>query len=161
TPRVTYGLGAKVPFLNAVPGRDFDRVDCSGFVREALRLATTPTIAFPDGSVNQHDWIRAQGFAHSSIDAARQSDGFVRIAFLRPQDSPEHIGHVVLISAARTLESHGHVGPDSRPWDGSNWQAKTFVYVLAPDSGAAVAGGIPSFAAAAASAARGGAVFTV
>lgn len=134
TPRVTYGLGAKVPFLNAVPGRDFTKVDCSGFIRETLRLATTPPIAFPDGSVNQHDWISAHGFTRSSIDAAKQSDGFVRIAFLRPEDSGHHIGHVVLISGGRTLESHGHVGPDSRPWDGSDWQAKAFVYVLAPDA---------------------------
>ena len=53
TPRVTYGLGAKVPFLGAVPGRDFRKVDCSGFVREAIRRATTPPLAFPDGSVNR------------------------------------------------------------------------------------------------------------
>jgi len=64
TPRVTYGLGAKVPFFGAVPGRDFQKIDCSGFVREAIRRATTPPMAFPDGSVNQHDWIRAHGCAH-------------------------------------------------------------------------------------------------
>jgi chitosanase len=63
SPRVTYGLGKKVPFFGAIPGRDFTQVDCSGFVREALRRATTPTVAFPDGSVVQHDWIIAQGFA--------------------------------------------------------------------------------------------------
>jgi hypothetical protein len=131
TPRVTYGLGKKVPFLGAVPGRDFKQVDCSGFVREAIRLSTSPPARFPDGSVIQHDWIRAHGFETSTIAAGMEHDGAVRIAFLAPQDSPLRIGHVVLISGGMTLESHGGVGPDSREWNGRNWQAKTFVYVLA------------------------------
>jgi hypothetical protein len=141
TPRVTYGLGKKVPFLGAVPGRDFTKVDCSGFIREALRLASTPPVAFPDGSVNQHDWVRAHGFTRSTVSAALQSDGLVRIAFLRPQDTSSHIGHVVLIAGAKTLESHGGVGPDSRAWTGAGWQASTFVYILAPDTAAVAAGG--------------------
>jgi hypothetical protein len=132
-PRVTYGLGKKVPFLNAVPGRDFTQVDCSGFVRETLRRATNPTIAFPDGSVVQHDWVQAHQFEQSSVAAGMQDDGLMRIAFLRPQDVPSGIGHVVLIVAGQTLESHGGVGPDSRPWNGEDWQAKTSVYNLARD----------------------------
>lgn len=129
-PRVTYGLGAKVPFLGAVPGRNFTKVDCSGFVREAIRLSTSPTLRFPDGSVVQHDWVRARGLASSTIAEGKRSDGLVRIAFLRPQDSPSRIGHVVLISDGRTLESHSGVGPNSRVWDGTGWQAKARVYVL-------------------------------
>jgi hypothetical protein len=35
-PRVGYKLGAKCAF-DAVPGRDFQNIDCSGFVREAVR----------------------------------------------------------------------------------------------------------------------------
>jgi hypothetical protein len=130
-PRVTYGLGKKVPFLNAVPGRDFTQVDCSGFVREAVREATNPTLAFPDGSVVQHDWVQAQQFTRGSVDAGKLDDGMMRIAFLRPQDVSSGIGHVVLIIAGQTLESHGGVGPDKRIWDGSSWQAKTFVYNFA------------------------------
>src|SRR5262249_3545212 len=103
-PRVTYGLGAKVPFLGAVPGRDFTKVDCSGFVREAIRLSTSPSLAFPDGSVVQHDWVRAHGFEKSTVAGGLENDGAVRIAFLRPQDSPSHIGHVVLVAAGKTLE---------------------------------------------------------
>jgi hypothetical protein len=133
-PRVTYGLGSKPPFHGAIPGRDFRKIDCSGFVREAIRLATNPSVPFPDGSVVQHDWVRAHGFEKSTIAAGGESDGVVRIAFLRPQDSPHHIGHVVLVAGGRTLESHGGVGPDSRPWDGRDWQAKAFVYVLARDA---------------------------
>lgn len=130
-PRVGYGLGKKVPRLDAVPGRDFTQVDCSGFVREVVRLATTPTLAFPDGSVVQHDWVSGHTFERSTVADAKKDDGIVRIAFLRPQDSPKGIGHVVLISGGKTLESHGGVGPDSRVWDGASWQAKTSVYVFA------------------------------
>jgi hypothetical protein len=130
-PRVTYGLGKKVPFLGAVPGRDFTQVDCSGFVREAIRLSTDPPAPFPDGSVVQHDWVRAHGFEKSTVSAGVENDGAARIAFLRPQDSPHRIGHVVLISGGMTLESHGGVGPDACEWTGKDWQAKTFVYVLA------------------------------
>lgn len=128
---VRYGLGAKVPFHGAVPGRDFTKIDCSGFVREAIRLATNPSVPFPDGSVVQHDWVRAHGFEKSSVAAGASSDGAVRIALLRPQDVPSHIGHVALIYRGKTLELHGGVGPDARSWDGKSWQAKTFVYVLA------------------------------
>lgn len=129
-PRVTYGLGAKVPFFNAVPRKDFKKVDCSGFVREAIRRATTPRAPFPDGSVVQHEWVRARGFRKSNVQAAFKKDGAVRIAFLRPQDAKSGIGHVVLVHNARTVESHGKVGPNSRPWTGTDWQAKAFVYRL-------------------------------
>jgi len=130
-PRVTYGLGKKVPFLGAVPGKDFKQVDCSGFVREAIRLSTNPPARFPDGSVVQHDWIRDHGFEKGTVRDGTLDDAAVRIAFLRPQDSPHGIGHIVLINRGMTLESHGGVGPDSRAWDGRGWQAKTWVYVLA------------------------------
>jgi hypothetical protein len=130
TPRVTYGLGAKVPFPNAVPGKDFQKIDCSGFVREAIRRAEATNIGFPDGSVVQHDWVRAHGFTTCDIASATAMDGLVRIAFLSPTDSPDNIGHVVLVYHGRTLESHGGTGPDSRPWTGAGWQAHASVYVL-------------------------------
>ena len=131
SPRVLYGLGAKVPFPNAVPGRDFQRIDCSGFVREAICRSTVPrSRAFPDGSVNQHDWVLARGYAKDTVASGLANDGAVRIAFLRPQDTRSGIGHVVLIHNGATLESHGGVGPDTRPWTGEDWQAKAYVYVL-------------------------------
>ena len=59
TPRVTYGLGAKVPFLGAVPGRDFQKVDCSGFVREAIRRSTNRLPLFPmDRSCSTNGSVR-------------------------------------------------------------------------------------------------------
>lgn len=139
-PRVTYFLGKKVPFFGAVPGQDFTQVDCSGFVREAIRRATNPPLAFPDGSVVQHDWVRDRGFTRSSVSDAGKDDGFVRIAFLRPQDSQKRIGHVALVSAGRTLESHSRVGPNSRPWSGGDWQAKAYIYILGRTSNQAFGG---------------------
>src|SRR5262245_18685194 len=85
-PRVTYGLGSKVPFFKAKPGIDFTKVDCSGFVREAIREATTPMVHFPDGSVVQHDWIIAQNYKATTVASGKLTDGKVRIAFLSPAD---------------------------------------------------------------------------
>ena len=57
----------RVPFHGAVPGVDFKKIDCSGFVREAIRLATNPSAPFPDGSVVQHDWVRNKKFQPVTI----------------------------------------------------------------------------------------------
>lgn len=129
---VTYGrkAGNKVPFHGARPGIDFKHVDCSGFVREAVWRPTTPHLNIIDGSVRQHDWIRSSGFERSTRADTLQRDGVIRIAFLRPQDSPSGIGHVAFVHDAFTIESHGGVGPNSRPWTGAGWQAKAHVYVL-------------------------------
>ena len=127
---VRYALGAKVPNDDSIPGRDFATVDCSGFVRAAVHRATDPVVPLPDGSVVQQDWVRAKGYAFSSVPDGMLSDAKVRIAFLNPQDSPQGIGHVVLICNGSTAESHGGVGPDARPFDGTGWQAKAKVYLL-------------------------------
>jgi len=129
---VTYGLGKKVPKHGAVPGTDFTKVDCSGFIREAIWRATAPHQDFPDGSVVQRELVEAKGYRHGTSADGLLRDGAVRIAFLRPQDVASGIGHVVLIHDATTFESHGGVGPDSRPWTNTGWQAKTLVYVLTP-----------------------------
>jgi len=130
TPRVKYGLGAKISPHGATPGTGFTKVDCSGFVRETVWRATTPHFNFPDGSVVQHDWIKDKGYERSTRADALLTDGKIRIVFLRPQDSPSHIGHVALVHNARTLESHGGVGPNSRAWTNTGWQAKAIVYIL-------------------------------
>jgi hypothetical protein len=127
-PRVGYQLGAKIP-PNGVPGRDFTAVDCSGFVREEVRRATNLGNNFPDGSVVQHQWVQRKGFASDTVSSGSRTDGVVRIAFLSPTPSRK-IGHVVLIHNGTTLESHGGVGPDSRPWTGSGWQADTSIFIL-------------------------------
>lgn len=130
SPRVKYGLGAKIRPHGAVPGTGFTKVDCSGFVRETVWRATTPHFNFPDGSVVQHDWIRDKGYERGTRADAFLQDGKIRIVFFRPQDSPSHIGHVALVHNAKTIESHGGVGPNSRDWTNTGWQAKAFVYIL-------------------------------
>jgi hypothetical protein len=130
SPRVTYGLGKKISPHGAKPGTQFTKVDCSGFVRETIWRATEPHFNFPDGSVVQHDWIKDKGFERVNRTDAGLADGKIRIVFLRPQDSPSHIGHVALVHNARTIESNGGVGPNSRAWTGNGWQAKAFVYIL-------------------------------
>jgi hypothetical protein len=133
-PRVGYGLGAKIANDTSQPGAPappgFVAVDCSGFVRAALRRSTTPKTTIPDGSVVQHDWIRTQGFAPGAVADGDLLDGVLRIAFLSPSDSPEHVGHVVLLFDGRTIESHGGKGPDRRVWNTLPWRTKTQVYRL-------------------------------
>lgn len=130
-PPVGYKLGAKIPSDSAIPGKDFTDVDCSGFVRAAIRRSTDPkSTEFPDGSVQQHDWVQAKRFSASSVADGSLKDGKIRIAFLLPEDSPKKIGHVVLIRNAATAESHGGTGPDSRVFDGTDWQAKAKLYLL-------------------------------
>jgi hypothetical protein len=134
-PRVAYGLGAKAPSDVSKPGSPappgFVRIDCSGFVRAAVRRATHPPLgAFPDGSVVQHDWVKAHAFRRGAVDDGNLSDGKVRIAFLPPAAVASHIGHVVLLYDGKTLESHGGVGPDRRVWTGLPWRTKTEVFEL-------------------------------
>ena len=85
-----------------------------------------------DGSVVQREHVQEKGYQHGTPADGLLRDGVVRIAFLRPQDVASGIGHVVLVHDAKTFESHGGVGPDSRPWTNTGWQAKTLVYVLTP-----------------------------
>lgn len=130
-PRVGYQLGAKIPNDAAQPGKDFTAVDCSGFVRAAIRRSSNPKATdFPDGSVVQNDWVRAKKFTPATVSDGKLKDDKIRIAFLAPADAPNGVGHVVLIRNATTVESHGGVGPDSRPFDGTGWQAHAYVYVL-------------------------------
>lgn len=130
SPRVKYGLGKKISPHGAAPGADFKKVDCSGFVRETIWRATTPHFNFPDGSVVQHDWIKDKGYERVTRTDASLQDGKIRIAFYRPQDSPSNIGHVALVHNAKTIESHGGVGPNNRDWTNTGWQKKAFVYIL-------------------------------
>ena len=113
-------------------GARFTQVDCSGFVREIMRRATNLGSSFPDGSVIQHQWVDKKGFARATVADGKARDGAVRIAFLSPNATASGIGHVALIVDGATLESHGGVGPDSRPWSGAGWQASTALYLLAP-----------------------------
>jgi cell wall-associated NlpC family hydrolase len=123
----TYQLGAKIdPSKLPVTAKS---VDCSGFVRFAIWQCSG--IYIPDGSVNQHDWVKLNKFKVSDQASALLNDGVLRIAFLSPVDGGG-TGHVVLILNGKTMESHGGKGVDSRAWDveAHPWMAKCVIYVL-------------------------------
>ena len=129
---VKYGLGWKASpidvnsgvFMGRSPlGLKGRKIDCSGFVRYLMNKAIDGFLV-PDGSVNQHDWVRASGFKPSAdMDAM---DGALRIAFIPPRP----IGHVVLILNGWTFESHGGLGVDRRKWGSCKWMSRATGYVL-------------------------------
>jgi len=128
---VKYGLGAKVPHLGCDLS-EIHELDCSGFVRDALfrTLGRPEDFSFPDGSVQQHEWVIEKGFKESTVEDAKNHDGHLRIAFLTPEDGIS-VGHVALLTGGHTYESHGGKGPDSRVWGSHGWMSKCSVYVLA------------------------------
>ncbi len=109
---IRYELGAKAEDpASFLP--DYHTIDCSGWVRAAIAVATSGRLLIPDGSVNQHDWCDKVGLKVSNRAALLLPDQVLRIAFLVP--TPEHeIGHVFLCRNLRTLESWGGHGPGSR-----------------------------------------------
>lgn len=131
---VRYGLGSKAPSLNSVPGTGFKRIDCSGFVRWILYKASGKLFTLPDGSVVQHDFIKARNFKRSDTAACELQDGRVRICFLTPKDGGG-IGHVLLVLNGLTIESCGGIGPCRREWNtiAHPFMAKMSVYVLEMD----------------------------
>ena len=109
---IGYGLGAKATNLTAIPP-DYHEIDCSGWVRAAVAVATAGKTIMPDGSVTQHDWCDRMGLKVSSRGALLLLDDLTRIAFIAP--CPAHpVGHVYLTRNTRTLESWGGHGPGSR-----------------------------------------------
>lgn len=125
---VGYKLGAKAPWLGCDVS-EIRAIDCSGFVRYLAYQASSGSVVLPDGSVNQHEAFFAGGFKRSSVGSGRLQDGILRIAFLRPEDG-DGVGHVAFLLNGRTLESHGHHGPDRRLWTGQGWMGKCSVYVV-------------------------------
>jgi cell wall-associated NlpC family hydrolase len=123
-----YKMGGK-PDLFATADHVSDlAIDCSGYVRWLLHKATRGAVTIPDGSYIQHDYIEAQGYKHSSVEAGKLHDGCVRVAFLAPRDG--RAGHVAIIYQGETIESHGGTGPDRREWTGARWQGLCTVYAL-------------------------------
>lgn len=122
-----YEFGGKVdPDADSSEVAD-DRIDCSSYSRWLVRRTTG--VLIPEGSVNQHDWVKKLGFKPSTVDSAKLLDDYVRIAFLPPGTKA---GHVVLIRNGMTFESAGGTGPVRKPWTGDGWQGRMTVkvYVL-------------------------------
>lgn len=119
---VRYGLGSKAPQNDKDPvfseTPDFHAIDCSGFVRWALWVATRGRVLIPDGSYVQHDWFEDNDFKRTDYSNAALRDGHLRIAFHSPGGrGGDGTGHVWLIFGGFTLESFGGHGPGRRNWD--------------------------------------------
>jgi len=125
---IPYKLGGKIPLdADTSDPRIADGVDCSGFVRYALYKATSGGLDMGDGSVEQHDWCRKAGLHKLAkyADVTQADPSRLFIAFIEP----DPVGHVWLIHRAQsadgqaqqeapsTMESHGHHGVGSRPWN--------------------------------------------
>ncbi len=114
---VRYGLGSKAPEpLSAKVC--FRRIDCSGFVRWALWVATKGAVLLPDGSYVQNDWCAAMGFKRTDYSNCTLHDGHVRLCFHKPNGhGGDSMGHVWICLNGKTLESFGGHGPGQRDFD--------------------------------------------
>lgn len=112
--KVAYDYGAK-PNPGAKPG-SFRNSDCSGFVRWLLPLVATEHIDVPDGSWNQWEWCKRQGFKLTAYDKAGDEKDFrLRIAFI-PKVG-EQAGHVILLLNGYSIECCGGKGVCRRRWN--------------------------------------------
>jgi hypothetical protein len=117
---INYHMGAKAHPLDAEPA-DIKALDCSGFTRYLIHKVTDGQVTMVDGSDEQNAWckhhkLRAEKYMH----VAGLSDGLLRTAFMPriyKDGKLAHAGHVWLVLNGKTLESHGHTGPDSRDWN--------------------------------------------
>jgi len=115
--KVKYHLGAK-PTIGGVPGYDFTKSDCSGFVRWILAysVSVSKSLVLPMGSFHQHEWCKSGGFKSVIYkDVAKLNDSRLRIAFIAPDEG--HHGHVWLILNGRTMECYFDYGVGRRKWD--------------------------------------------
>ncbi len=111
---VRYTWGGK-PGFNKKP-EEIVGADCSGFVRYVVYQATSKKVSLSEGSWGQHEWCKTSKLETVAYSTARESDGWLRLAFINPEgkDKP---GHVWMILDGKTLESYGGHGPGRRSWD--------------------------------------------
>jgi hypothetical protein len=112
---IKYHLGSK-PSLTAKP-EDITKSDCSGFVRYLMYKVSSGYLDIGGGGGTwwQNKWCKDQKLQEVDYSTAANSDGTLRIAFIKGGGG--HIGHVWLILSGQTIESHGGVGADRRAWD--------------------------------------------
>ena len=112
---IKYSLGSK-PALSADPSA-IKSSDCSGFVRYLLYHASGMTLDIDPrgGTYWQNEWCKEHKLDAVDYSTAALGDGWLRIAFIH--GGTGKIGHVWLILGGQTIECHGGVGPDRRPWD--------------------------------------------
>lgn len=119
---VPYDWGGKPDLSQPDPAAGFNHthgLDCSGFVKLTTWKATDPHVILPDGSWQQHEWIKSQGLPEVPYNLATVWNAGAQrlyIAFIEPKPGV-HAGHVWWVWGAWTCESHGGKGVDQRPWD--------------------------------------------
>jgi len=113
---IQYGYGNK-PKLGADPST-YKSLDCSAEARQLLFAGTTGQLIVPDGSFYQHQWCVQEGLHKVDYqDIGKYGYGRVFWAFYNPPTPL--VGHTWIIDGTkfRSLESRGHAGPSSRPWN--------------------------------------------
>jgi hypothetical protein len=125
--RVPYKMGGKAhPLGMSIAHFLEDRgpvgIDCSGFVRWLLFLASGGAVNISDGTFNQRDFFRARAdvlhLPSSPYAVCAQHDDVLRVAgFVK--SNKVTFGHIWIVHNGLTGESHGKPsgGIDRRPWD--------------------------------------------
>lgn len=116
--RVLYEYGVKAPSLDC-DSHLIHRMDCSAFTRYALARASDGELVIPDGSVKQREWCEAHGLhrlaRYADVGIAAKDPSRLFVAFMPPKGKTP--GHVWLVCAGVTMESHGGAGVSSRAWN--------------------------------------------
>jgi hypothetical protein len=112
--KMEYDLGSKLALNTELDDLSGKSIDCSGYARLLVYHCTDGETIMPDGSFNQNEWCKTQGFKRTEYKNASLSDDRLRIAFIRP---PSHNRHVWLIINGMTIESFGGHGPGRRVWN--------------------------------------------
>lgn len=91
--------------------------DCSGW---SSYLFGRQGITIPEGSQEQMDWCKKQGWActtdYAAVGAAAEGELFMCFA-LDTRASGGHAGHVWFSDGGETMECYGGHGVGSRPWN--------------------------------------------
>lgn len=92
--------------------------DCSGWWRY---LMGRQGIEVPEGSQEQMEWCKAQGFQcitnYADVGNAAAGELFACFILDTRGHQDGHAGHVWNCEGGETMESHGGAGVDSRPWN--------------------------------------------
>lgn len=126
---VRYGYGVKAEHfaprwnLALVNIPKITAIDCSGFVRLGAYEASLRGLIIPDGSQIQRGWAEKNLRQVRYADAAKyMTKDRLFIAFIKPwTNGCGRVGHVWFLRMRNgkpvTVESHGGIGVNSRPWN--------------------------------------------
>jgi hypothetical protein len=119
---VPYSWGGKPNLSLGNPTLEFNYthgIDCSGFVKLTLWESTDPRISLPDGSWQQHEWIKAHQPTAVPYNLATVGNAGAQklyLCYIEPKPGV-HAGHTWWVWEGWTMESHGGRGVDQRHWN--------------------------------------------